>query len=501
MGLLDLPLEILDDIIDRTLPSGIESFALCCTAVHARAASQIRRHNALKRQWKHTSHTGPRRGDTLQILYDILHDPLAAQYIETLNLWDRRELGTGDSTDFRADRESMAGIRKMVLEAECLHKAGIDGESWWNKMTDGEDPGDVCPVYTAIALLSQLPNLIALQLPHEWYVVDPDQLPEDDYKQLVPVLDAMVEYANSAKGGDKPLRRLEAVLPFMPEGYEERAALQCVASFLRLKSIRSLYAVSSLAVDDHYTGVPFQWHFPHVDSSLTRVELPYCCLDADEISVLASHTPQLKVFKYSHQTKWHGCQYDWNPGTFAEAVSKHCGESIVELALTIDELHGEVVNGVSCFFSFPKLEILEVDAAVFRGPPVESGQKLGSEPHLEEGESAWTEEDIPCIGDMLPDGIREVHINIDYPDPDESVTRILLKNVKEHRTTNLGSLAKFTVRQYSGDGARPLTDDAEVILEAFEKGRARKLPRSMMPVWKRVFEEQVSGFSHQRGQS
>ncbi|RMZ69749.1 f-box domain [Pyrenophora seminiperda CCB06] len=62
------------------------------------------------------------------MLYEISRDPLAAQYIESLNLWDRRQLITSDFNDFRANGEAMEGIKDIVIGSECLDNAGVDAD-------------------------------------------------------------------------------------------------------------------------------------------------------------------------------------------------------------------------------------------------------------------------------------------------------------------------------------------------------------------------------------
>jgi hypothetical protein len=74
--------------------------------------------------------------------------------------------------------------------------------------------------------------------------------------------------------------------------------------FMRLKSLRELYSTSCLAIDDGYTGMPFHWRFPGINSNLRRVELAYCCMDAEGISVLLRQTPCLQIFRYLHECKW-----------------------------------------------------------------------------------------------------------------------------------------------------------------------------------------------------
>jgi hypothetical protein len=183
--------------------------------------------------------------------------------------------------------------------------------------------------------------------------------------------------------------------------------------FMALDSLKEMYLHSAVAVDDQFDGYVFEWKFPGLSSALTRFEFVSSCISADGLSSLVAHTPNLAVLKYSHQTKFHGCEYDWNPGAFVEALARHCSNTIVEVAITIDELMGDIINGASSFLALPNIKKLEVDVQVFCGPPVESGQRRGPDARVPDGERPWTSEDIPCIGSMMPTGIREVQINTD----------------------------------------------------------------------------------------
>ena len=113
MGLLQLPFEILDDIIRLTLPSEFEALALSCKAVHACAARHAQRHNALKRQWKYTARTDARKWVALSVLREIARDPLVALYIETLCLWDSGPSGVGAAADFEVGPMDEMGIREV----------------------------------------------------------------------------------------------------------------------------------------------------------------------------------------------------------------------------------------------------------------------------------------------------------------------------------------------------------------------------------------------------
>jgi hypothetical protein len=497
MGLLDLPPEILDLIIDITAPNGLENFVLSCKAVFERANSQIVRHNELKRRWGHTSNAsvgGVRRGDTLKILHEISQEPIIAEYIQFLSLWDRRlhrELTTEVSVyDFRKDEIAISGIKDLLRSAE--YYAMADKDEWWQQIQEEDAVGEDAPIdklYATVALLALLPNLKVLQLPDRWHEVRKGEAAES----LVPAVESLINMSNDSGRRLRPLSSLTTILPFVEEGYDVRAGLQCLQPFMCLNSVRNLFAVSCVAVEDDWGDVPFEWPNPSLKSPLTRIELASCCMDASGLSTLVRNTPALTIFRYSHQTKWDGLEYDWNPGEFAEVLANYCGDRLVELAITIDELHGEVINGLSSFMRFSKLEKLEVDVQVFCGPPVESGQRLGRFAYIPEGATPWTYTDIPCMGDMLPDSIRELQLNTDYPAPSKEALYALFKNIKIRKRDKLTRLEKTVIRQYMSSTAQDMADDQNALLEAFDENVVEARARSMMPQWKREFDLAVGG--------
>jgi hypothetical protein len=495
MGLLDLPPEILDLIIDVTAPSGLESFVLTCKAVFERAKSQILHHNELKRKWGHINNAiAARRGDTLSILYEISREPVIAEYITSLSLWDRRAEHEVENElngyDFREDGNAMIGIKALLRNAE--YYAMADQDEWWRQIIEEDERSEdanIDKLYATVALLSLLPNLKTLQLPDRWHEVRRNEAAES----LVPAVESLITMSNASRRGLRPMSSLETILPFVEEGYDVRAGLQCLQPFMCLNSVRNLYAVSCVAVEDDWSNVPFEWSVSSLSSPLTRIELASCCIDAGALSVLLANTPAVTIFRYSHQTKWDGLESDWNPGAFLEVIANYCGDHLLELAITIDELHGEIVNGLSSFMRFSKLEKIEVDVFPFCGPPVESGQRLGRDAFIPTGSSPWGHTDIPCMGDMLPTSIRELHVNTDYPSPSKDALQALFKNIKERRWDKLIHLEKTIIRQYKASTARQMAHKHSAILEVFDEGVPNPRPRSMMPQWKREFDARVGG--------
>ena len=494
MGLLDLPPELLDLVIEVTAPHGLENFVLSCKAVFERAKSQIKRHNALKKTWSHATNASlARRGDTLNILYEISREPIIAEYITSLSLWDQRVDGQMPKEpmedDFRKDETAMMKIKALLQNSD--YSALIDQDEWWQQILDEDAAGEdtsVDKLYATVALLALLPNLKTLQLPDRWHEVRRDEAAES----LVPAVESLIRMSNTSRSARRPLSSLETLLPFVEEGYDVRVSLQCIQPFMCLNSVRNLYAVSCVALEDDWSNMPFEWP-TSLKSPLTRIELASCCIDAGALSVLLSNTPAVTIFRYSHQTKWDGLETYWNPVAFLEVIANYLGNQLQELAITIDELHGEVVNGLSSFMRFVKLEKLEVDVAVFCGPPLESGQRRGRNAYTPDGAASWVHNDIPCMGDMLPDSIRELHVNTDYPHPSKDALHALFKNIKVRREDKLINLKKTVIRQYRLSTAREMAEMHEATLEVFDEVVAEPRPRSIMPQWKREFDARVGG--------
>lgn len=283
MELLDLPFEIIDQILDLTLPSGFESFVLSCKAIHARAGDQIQRHAALKQQWRCTIITNHYRGDLFRILYEVSRNLLAGQYVEVLNFRNFEQLASGSNDDFPLSEEIMTQIKKRILETEFFATAGVSATEWWETIADEHkssgpnEKSDEDATHAITSLLGQLPNLKILQLPSGWYdmwneLTQPSGYDVDSKNSFIAVIDAMINASND-NGHGRPLGKLEVILPTKDVSHDDRAPFQCLEPFMRLKSLRELYGTNCVACDDGYTGYPFQWRFPETNSFLRRVEL------------------------------------------------------------------------------------------------------------------------------------------------------------------------------------------------------------------------------------
>lgn len=531
MQLLDLPPEILDQIIDWCMPHGFESFVLSCKSVHARSKPLIPLHNDLKKKWTRAENDSPYRGDTLRFLREIAKQPLVARYISTLLLWDRRlrlnrrkeevikEENEYPGSRFRQDSEAMRGIKEVVLSwgAKYFDLAGISGEEWWREVEQEmkipenteADSADDSP-FATISLLLCLPNVKELQLSPRWgesrWYVEGDREKREGLR--TPLLDALTRACHDPKFAEKSLGKLEVIFPFMSAWYEAKAGFGDAEWFILMPSVKEVFLTSCLAVDDGYTGIPFNWHIPDIASNAYRLELAFCCIDTDGISKIVSRMPQLSIFKYGHECKWHGCLFDWNAGTFLEAVAKQVGHNIVELGFACEEI-GAVENGVDDFkHAFPRLRKLDIDVRVLMAPPVSSGQMRGDCGFCPKGMKRWEEGELPCLATILPPTLEELHLNTDFPstgdisNPHAKALITLLNGFKQEREKYLPNLNNVVVRQFNVATAKSIVEDQGCVFESWNpqndehhrKARSsyyNRQERRRMPLWIREFEDRI----------
>ena len=535
MELLDFTPELLDEIISWSMPAGFESLALSCKTVYMRCESRIRRHNALKKRWSRAINVGSRGRDTLRLIHEIAKDPLIARYITSLCLWGRPKdvdpmyLFEELDVDFRHDKAAVQQIKDLILGSPIrsyLQEAGVKLEEWWEqflmarsywiypeqiKVPDlvGDKPTKDNEEYAFVSLLFLLPNLKSVTPHGSWN--DVDWSPGSHETQFIfPVLDALVKASNNSTWATHPLGSLETVFPWCHPGYERKTRFDHIQWFAQLPSAKTVYVTSCTATDPFMASSSFSWRNQAFSSNITRLEFAFCCVNANNISNLLSHMPKLQVFKYSHEIKQQGQFLDWDAGPFVDAVAKHCGTTIIELAVTLNNRTGHIESGVTSFHNFKKLKRLEIDLQILCGPPADSRRRLGYYGRVLAGVEKWGLDDLSCLATLLPTSLEAFIVYIERSEHDERALEVLLKGFREERARRLPDLEKLLFRQWYDDSSwspladkdrgndkiRSLVQDAGCELEAYlpqhqiSHHRDRK---ERFPLWIREFEDKVGG--------
>jgi hypothetical protein len=506
MHLLQLAPEILDQIIDWSMPQGFESLVLTCKTLYNSAGARVNLHNNLKRRWQYTIHSSPCGFDHLRLLHDIAKEPLAARYIVNLDLDSEEGFGLltreeDEDLDFRTDEAKMKRTKEFLMQSPYFARAGVDTEEWWEEIleeikksenTDNEDTRDES-IFAIISLLLFCPNVEKLRFARSWHNGMPPDGDEEKEKELrIPLLNAIVHGARGPDFEGMTLKKLRVLWPFMPAGYDMKAGFGEIEWFALMPEIEEIFGISLLSNGDKWSGIDFSWQ-PSLEytSNVRRLELAFCCMDAEGISRVLERMPRLEVLRYAHEGKWHGCGHVWSAAEFVKAIEKLCGETLVDLAVTCQR-STVIENGVSSFNGFKKLQLLEIDQQIFMGPPVKSGQVRGLEGFTPEYAKPWEENELPCLATMLPQSLRFLHINIAYPDdddvskPEAAALNALMKRYGDTAFQHLPGL-ETTVRQYRAETARMLA-----IREGcqFENWLDEYMGAQMlMPLWMREFAE------------
>ncbi|KAK6087234.1 hypothetical protein SCUP234_01865 [Seiridium cupressi] len=502
MNILDLPPELLGRVIEFSMPLDFEHLMMTCRAVYACGRSRIALHNARKREWaKIDIDIDENASAVLECLHKMMKDPIVAGYVEDADFRGNR-IGFSPSAEeslqtetapFRVETASIEDMEGFLDQRLYSHDTGLPASLWnagFIKECLQQADNELLPVWSFMFLLSQLKNIKSLTLPRSWdNAFVPDYRHEESAQRRF--LESIMRLSNQTRP-HSPWARLKTLRLLGLVDYDTRIGLSTLAPFLAMKGLQELYATSLVAVDDGYTGIPFTWLYPDLKSSLQRVELVSCCMDAQSVSSLVANTPLLRVFRYSQQTKWHGCEHDWNPANFVAALGRHCGHHLTDLAITIDEVYGDIINGVTSLREFTCLERVELELAIFAGPSLESGERKGMEENPPAtGYKLWETRDVPKLVEMLPASLRSLRLFNNCIDRDEyiDVALALLKDFSAGRDWLLSNLEEISYRQRLVSGPEPVElEGLHTVKKHAEAIGAEYLAGDyIQPVWKKAF--------------
>ncbi|KAI6378387.1 hypothetical protein MCOR25_002256 [Pyricularia grisea] len=395
-SLLSLPLELATQIAQASIPDGIESLALTCKQLHAASEPLLAEHYRLKRRFRrfrfplsydiHTQFLAPGTGDsnpnpdpalratgirihkTIDLIRAILVNPVVGDYILEADLRGEPSFNNPDYRDLDDDlklpldpshNSSFPRIqdrdrelfRTALHDSEYLHHANQDPDHWLEQLTN------TCTGHAEVFLLTLLPRVKLLYPPVHWgYLGRANQ--SSELENVWAVLDAI----------------LECIGPTLLPSYELYGALTPFEPFLGLNSVRTFHGSGFKFIDDRYTGNRFHPRYKSYSRNLDTLELLACVTRRPELSALLERCAgsRLKTFRFSYETKWHGCGHNWDAGDFLDVVRHHVGHTLEELSVTrISGFRGwgdlgttmtDMRNG------FPSLKILELDVRMFMGP-------------------------------------------------------------------------------------------------------------------------------------
>jgi len=318
-SLLDLPNELLLQIIGKTIPDDIESFSECCTDMKVLAEEMLAQHKS-----DHYSYSAVKITDCSDIaseainprdlLEDILRTPRLALYPTHVFIgesWDRFMVQSSniEGTEEDFDDELKDLIRKALEDCPYVYPNEVD-ERASDIRRGGMDA-------TMAMLLALLPNVQSIKLFDKWFIGDYcwdmlDRITKASHEKYLPQ-DALSK-----------LTKVGVHTHLITETPEEAQFLQHFAGLPSVQELRSDLNCTS-------TTMPLSW--PCYQGGVTSIVITNSTLHPQLLFPLLERTSALQNFTYSR------CVVDnteWFPFEVCQALREHTSTSLEHLNLNWD---------------------------------------------------------------------------------------------------------------------------------------------------------------------
>ncbi|TVY94303.1 hypothetical protein LAWI1_G001145 [Lachnellula willkommii] len=355
MALANLPHELLDIIIEYSLPQSFENLATTCKRIYARCTPFIQRHNELRSRFRHFVYHAHAR-DSLVAASDLISliaaDPIVARYIRIANLVEDSKFLShlrvrGEPPKSVPSIEDGGATVQLFANSTYLRRARLDWREYYS--TFAEDVREMrYSQHGSAFLLTLLADTENLTIPSSWK-------PNAATNQL---LDVLAQEAQQSCFLSSGLRSVTTFLGSLSRSETENWGLSWASPFLALPHLKSFSGPGSFAVGENPTSLAFRGS-PHIADTLEAAHLGGCCIDDVGISDFLKHTPRLKTLRYSHSTQHDHLPLDWDICKFINAVAREAGSHLIELSVKILELRGSILPGKASTRSFQKLEKFE----------------------------------------------------------------------------------------------------------------------------------------------
>ncbi|GKT42797.1 uncharacterized protein ColSpa_02978 [Colletotrichum spaethianum] len=504
MALLGLPLELIQCIIKETIPESVENVALTCTSLHNASKIYLGEHNRLRKRYKHfsyskysrevrrgrprrncqghwdpiTQETGVELQGATELIQEITRNPVIPRYIQTADL--KGNVGMTNYPDDIIDEDYedparqcqpkfpritheavISQLRHLLNDSPYVMEASVDSEAWLSGMLDDTSG------HAEVLLLTLLPNVRELALPQHrdqlpgrisGHLRYGEETPRSNRKIIWPVLDALVRRANDPTIAEASLSKLEIYKPFTGTGYECRNAMTINAPFLAIKSLREAYIGGCIALDDGYTGKPFDPEYPDYSPRLEKLELVGCTFGLKDMRELLLRLPNLKCLHFAYETKWHGCGHNLDAGAMMNTIMECAGETLEELSVWMMVHYGTAGRTLTDMKGFKRLKSLHIDGLTLLGPEFEKADEdyeIESAPDI----CPLDEMAAPRALDLLPPSIEKFHFQTepvgdrhrDSSDRLKKCLGALFDGFIEEREQRLPNLQGVIVEVYEDD--------------------------------------------------
>ncbi|KAI9926830.1 hypothetical protein ASPWEDRAFT_716351 [Aspergillus wentii DTO 134E9] len=465
-SLLTLPLELLRQIVQETIPADFEATALSCKTLFAASTPFQAKYATRRKQFRNfafsrkierkdeevadetdlgeedwdeiTQETGIRIRTTRDLLEQIALDHSVAQYIQSIDLRGGGAEAESDEEDEEIldslQVEVPETLKDLVRTSPFIEAVGGDPEDWIGQIQH-------CAVDADIFLLTLLPQVRKVALHPRWDRLWRSSSEANDERRWQ-VLKLITHRANhSEEFPDAPLSKLSVVQPSRDIGYEEKSPLTPFVPLLAINSVSEVSLSSCVFKDDGYTGIAFDPLVENYSTNLRKLSITSSVAGPEELSQLLSRIPNLEIFDYSHETKWHGCGHVWNIGAFLDTVLDTCAEKLKELSVTVVSNYGGLGPTLVDMTRFQKLTVLDMDVEMLCGPQYDPSMRFLDFDDDLVGDPAW-----PKLVDILPASIERFSLYLTSFSGDhiKCITH-LIEGLSDNRATKLPRLDKLSL--------------------------------------------------------
>ena len=434
--LLDLPNELLQDIINVVHVDDLEAFTSCNKFIHALSRDVLQRHREMRMKYstiRCTSKTISHGVMDVRLyvhpvtwLYEIISDGTVASYPTSLIIHDKVDHRTRPWPGYDPPLEYPASdTRKRVEDQiqlkleQCPYIEPKDMDLWLRR-----------PPWlyfdTALSLLlSLLPNLQSILTGHIGI-----ELPRTQYML------ARIARANQECSHENPLSRVFSIDRYQDAG--PRWACRKIDLYLSFIEFPSIRRISGDYVHGYqeWTASAIARNYPpskanlRNDSKITEIKFTRSTITSGSFKILFSRINALQKFEYEHQPP-----LEEGLGTFeicriAASLQDNASHSLVHLDLTVrtgrpSYLHGRAFIG--SLRTFQVLKTIRTNNKVFIErveSPTSPGKKLRK---------------IYRLVDLLPKSVEELQLVGIEINPDVDTSGIF-DGLVELKTQNLPEL-------------------------------------------------------------
>lgn len=396
MTLMQLPVELLEQVISHTLPEGFESLALTCKFLYTLCIPFLEHHNNLRwhfRDFRYCKtdisfryhHELFRFPDTATSAFNLISriaiEPSVGRYIlkadfsSDSRLYSRFTYPERLNTTYE-DRDE--AVRQLLADSSYLREAGLDWKEYYSAMM--EDVNNCrYSQHAAAFVLTLLPNLQRFQPSRLWN-------PTPTTEKLVA---AIIHAARRTNHNTASLAHLIAFEETVGE-YESSWATSIIA-------LPHIQLLESGGRRGKFYGNKYLC--PDFNSKVEKVWFLHASIDAVAIADFLGHTSCLKSLTYWHSTRASMGHQDWDLCGLIAAVQHEVGSHLEKLSAITTERRCFISPGKPYLRGFQRLQSLELPLDI-----VVCGLKaaeLAGHGSLDSGS---------LLGDLIPTSVSELSL-------------------------------------------------------------------------------------------